>query len=137
MEKGLHSRQAQCKRKDFTCGCLCLCLSINFYVYVCLPFDRPTFCLSTTLHIRHTPDRSTICIAPPSVLPHPLSPPLPPHPTIVFDSATAQCDDCGACALGHRLSRCSQCKAAFYCGRDCQRRSWKGGHKKTCVVGRS
>ncbi|GAQ82367.1 hypothetical protein KFL_001090180 [Klebsormidium nitens] len=27
---------------------------------------------------------------------------------------------------------CGGCKLAVYCGRDCQRRAWKAGHKETC-----
>jgi len=29
---------------------------------------------------------------------------------------------------------CGKCKRIRYCSRDCQRRDWKGGHKKICVA---
>ena len=29
--------------------------------------------------------------------------------------------------------KCSQCKAAYYCGRDCQLQHWKRGHKWDCM----
>jgi len=46
----------------------------------------------------------------------------------------AACAHCGA-----RPSRgdkpfkcCSGCRAVFYCGSDCQKAAWKGGHKRVC-----
>jgi tetratricopeptide (TPR) repeat protein len=40
---------------------------------------------------------------------------------------------CAACAkpLEHKAPRCGNCKTR-YCGRDCQKRHWKGGHKQIC-----
>lgn len=32
-----------------------------------------------------------------------------------------------------KLLACSKCNAAFYCGANCQRAAWKGGHKKACA----
>jgi len=34
---------------------------------------------------------------------------------------------------GVELSVCAQCKAAFYCSRECQKRDWKAGHKLDCA----
>jgi hypothetical protein len=31
------------------------------------------------------------------------------------------------------FKRCIQCKTVVYCGRDCQKKHWKAGHKKVCV----
>ena len=31
-----------------------------------------------------------------------------------------------------RFSRCSKCKVAIYCSRDCQATDWKARHKKVC-----
>ena len=31
------------------------------------------------------------------------------------------------------FKRCIQCKMIVYCGRDCQKKHWKAGHKKVCV----
>jgi hypothetical protein len=49
-------------------------------------------------------------------------------------AAEAACAHCGA-----RPSRgdkpfkcCSGCRAVFYCGCDCQKAAWKGGHKRVC-----
>lgn len=35
-----------------------------------------------------------------------------------------------------RNHRCSGCKAVSYCGTECQKKDWKKGHKKECVVKR-
>ena len=32
-----------------------------------------------------------------------------------------------------RLLRCTGCKVLSYCSRECQRRSWKDGHKEECI----
>jgi len=32
----------------------------------------------------------------------------------------------------HRLDRCSKCRVARYCGRDCQKEHWKSEHKHHC-----
>ena len=39
------------------------------------------------------------------------------------------CDNCG----GVGTNRCGGCGAAHYCGRDCQSRHWKNGHKNVCA----
>ena len=39
---------------------------------------------------------------------------------------------CGLCGA-YGLQRCSRCKEAFYCGKDCQRRAWPS-HKAACAV---
>ncbi len=31
-----------------------------------------------------------------------------------------------------KLSKCSRCNVAKYCGRDCQLAHWKAGHKAEC-----
>ena len=40
-----------------------------------------------------------------------------------------KCADCGALAT----QRCSKCKQAWYCSRDCQLRQWKQ-HKPICSI---
>ena len=40
-----------------------------------------------------------------------------------------KCEECGALAT----QRCSKCKMAWYCSRDCQLRQWKK-HKPICSV---
>jgi hypothetical protein len=46
-----------------------------------------------------------------------------------------KCDCCGksrqALGLAH-LEVCSRCRFMFYCGKDCQKASWRAGHKKAC-----
>ncbi|KAH0576461.1 MYND finger domain-containing protein [Spironucleus salmonicida] len=44
-----------------------------------------------------------------------------------FDKVYPTCF-CGQIAR----SRCSKCKKIWYCGRECQLKDWKSGHKKTC-----
>ena len=44
---------------------------------------------------------------------------------------------CGYChvqesSLG-QFKQCNQCKVIFYCGRDCQVKHWRSGHKKECT----
>ena len=43
-----------------------------------------------------------------------------------------QCAQCAA-PLAHNAPRCGICKTR-YCGRDCQKLHWKGGHKEFCPV---
>ena len=46
-----------------------------------------------------------------------------------------ECDRCHVprSDLGvDNLSACSRCRAAYYCGRDCQRAAWSAGHKEAC-----
>lgn len=40
------------------------------------------------------------------------------------------CHTCGKTTAA--LKACIKCKAIYYCGRDCQRTSWKAGHKVDC-----
>jgi hypothetical protein len=40
---------------------------------------------------------------------------------------------CAVCAKA-ALKECSRCKSVRYCGRACQKRHWKAGHKKECVA---
>jgi hypothetical protein len=47
--------------------------------------------------------------------------------------ASETCDLCHAKpALGTKLQRCSSCKVARYCSRDCQMKAWRSGHRKAC-----
>ena len=40
---------------------------------------------------------------------------------------------CAHCrAIKENLTRCSRCKAAYYCGADCQMAHWKAGHASEC-----
>ena len=41
------------------------------------------------------------------------------------------CKVCGKCAIGGPLKRCSRCKQAFYCSKDCQKSDWPQ-HKRSC-----
>ncbi|KAG1678394.1 hypothetical protein FOA52_015161 [Chlamydomonas sp. UWO 241] len=48
---------------------------------------------------------------------------------------TAQCENCSKIGadVGHKLLKCSGCRAAYYCSKECQNESWKSGaHKKIC-----
>lgn len=41
-----------------------------------------------------------------------------------------ECAECGKSPV--HLMRCSQCKAVYYCSKECQRQGWKAGHKALC-----
>ena len=43
------------------------------------------------------------------------------------------CAHCRAILPDGKPSHCAECKAAYYCGRDCQVAHWQAGHKKDCV----
>jgi hypothetical protein len=45
----------------------------------------------------------------------------------------APCHVCRKNALGHRLLRCTRCKLAYYCSRECQILGWRRGHKRECA----
>jgi hypothetical protein len=51
-----------------------------------------------------------------------------------FDASRVLCSNCAKLpAPGTQLSRCSKCRSAQYCGRECQLEHWKaGGHKTAC-----
>jgi hypothetical protein len=34
---------------------------------------------------------------------------------------------------GTKLLRCTRCKIALYCNKECQKADWKRGHKKECT----
>jgi len=55
----------------------------------------------------------------------------PPTSTTV---GASECD--GGCGKLERrpgeFSQCSRCKKTKYCGKDCQTKHWKAGHKKEC-----
>lgn len=41
---------------------------------------------------------------------------------------------CSHCGMGTvRAMTCARCKAVVYCGRDCQVKAWKAGHKDKCT----
>ncbi|PRP87500.1 pcdc2/rp-8 (programmed cell death protein 2) [Planoprotostelium fungivorum] len=40
---------------------------------------------------------------------------------------------CTTCGVNGAEKRCSSCKKATYCSKDCQSRDWKNGHKEACV----
>jgi bacterioferritin-associated ferredoxin len=50
---------------------------------------------------------------------------------------TSMGTQCGCCGIpaeeGVTFGRCFRCKAISYCGRGCQRKHWKMGHKVDCV----
>ena len=52
------------------------------------------------------------------------------HPTKFIDALKISCFfNCGKTGA---MKRCSQCKCAYYCSRECQAAAWKSGHKATC-----
>ena len=59
------------------------------------------------------------------------------HLKEIEDDASSRCFWCNKKAPHEKEHlRCSRCRAAWYCSKDCQRRHWKateGGHKKCCI----
>ena len=51
-------------------------------------------------------------------------------------SASVRCSDPpvdpGGAASGEELKKCSACRLAYYCSKDCQKKDWKEGHKRGC-----
>jgi hypothetical protein len=45
---------------------------------------------------------------------------------------TGSCTNCGNEDLKMELMKCSQCKMAEYCSKECQVADWRAGHKKEC-----
>ncbi|KLO20610.1 hypothetical protein SCHPADRAFT_897875 [Schizopora paradoxa] len=43
-----------------------------------------------------------------------------------------QCDGCQKMDFKDSFQCCGKCKNAFYCSKECQLKSWKGGHKEQC-----
>ena len=43
-----------------------------------------------------------------------------------------QCNFCNNSLTVDLIQRCSRCKVAIYCGRECQTKDWKAVHKKEC-----
>jgi len=45
------------------------------------------------------------------------------------------CANCkrNAECLSEKMKQCVRCKAAWYCGRECQVKHWKDGHKTECI----
>jgi TPR repeat protein len=51
-----------------------------------------------------------------------------------ISNVCASCEMKAATAASpETFQRCTQCKAAYYCGKDCQMAHWKKGHKWDCV----
>lgn len=47
----------------------------------------------------------------------------------------SRCSYCDKSSLPDKnFCRCSRCKAAWYCGRECQTEAWKNGHREECFV---
>jgi tetratricopeptide (TPR) repeat protein len=40
---------------------------------------------------------------------------------------------CHACQKQAATTKCARCKQVYYCGKECQRSHWKGGHKLVCA----
>ncbi|KAH8061961.1 hypothetical protein JL722_3919 [Aureococcus anophagefferens] len=40
---------------------------------------------------------------------------------------------CEACGVAHAKLQCARCGQAWYCGRACQKRDWRSGHKHSCA----
>ena len=56
------------------------------------------------------------------------------HPLVQLEgNIRKMCAHCAADLPECKKSCCVECKAAYYCGRDCQMAHWKAGHKKDCV----
>ncbi|PNH02454.1 hypothetical protein TSOC_011570 [Tetrabaena socialis] len=49
--------------------------------------------------------------------------------------ANPRCTNFGGTEAGLRLQACSGCRAARYCGTDCQRQHWREGHMAECGRG--
>ncbi|KAK7724886.1 hypothetical protein SLS57_004157 [Botryosphaeria dothidea] len=41
---------------------------------------------------------------------------------------------CRVCGRGEGTRRCAGCGVVRYCGRECQRQDWRGGHKRVCAA---
>lgn len=54
------------------------------------------------------------------------------------DAGGHDAEFCGNCGVmeetGKKLLRCSRCKIAMYCSKDCQVKAWKSGHKRECAI---
>ena len=56
------------------------------------------------------------------------------HPLVRLERVIRErCAHCHADLPEGKRSCCVECKAAYYCNRDCQVAHWKAGHKKDCV----
>jgi TPR repeat protein len=58
--------------------------------------------------------------------------PRSPFP-LIEQQIREQCASCKKPLESERKMCCAECKAAYYCGCDCQMAHWKAGHKKDCV----
>jgi tetratricopeptide (TPR) repeat protein len=52
------------------------------------------------------------------------------HSDVEFDSRPYI--ECDTCSRPNPPKRCGRCSCAFYCSIECQRKHWRGGHKKSC-----
>ena len=58
--------------------------------------------------------------------------------TVGVDVAPRLAKACTFCNLHTlHLLKCSQCKAASYCSKECQLKHWKSGHKQECKLAQS
>ena len=48
-------------------------------------------------------------------------------------SQLQMCNACGNVQPNGVLKACMRCRIKYYCGKECQRRDWKAGHKHVCV----
>jgi pyruvate/2-oxoglutarate dehydrogenase complex dihydrolipoamide acyltransferase (E2) component len=48
--------------------------------------------------------------------------------------AAAAAEQCAECGARGRLRLCRGCRAVRYCGEECARRAWKGGHRAECLA---
>ena len=54
-------------------------------------------------------------------------------PAIQEELKKGQCSGCGrARALQEKFRACSRCEKTRYCSKECQKKHWKGQHKKEC-----
>jgi len=58
-------------------------------------------------------------------------PPLPPDAQP--DKSVLKCDATN-CDKTNPTHKCGQCKLVYYCGKECQTKHWKEGHKKDCQL---
>ncbi|KAI7838565.1 hypothetical protein COHA_007638 [Chlorella ohadii] len=47
-------------------------------------------------------------------------------------AAAPKCSQCGAVAP--HLRHCARCKSVKYCSRECQKKDWSAGHKRSCAA---
>jgi hypothetical protein len=55
-------------------------------------------------------------------------------PAAPVAGAVAASQLCAECGAGARLRLCRGCRMVRYCGEECARRAWKGGHRAECLA---